>query len=316
MPRQIHWRELTGGIIAAAVIAVITILTLVFARIGGLHGKKVTLYAVSDEAAGVLPGTEVWLAGQQQGVVTEISFRPPSTDTTERLLIRMDFLEKGLPQVRRDSYAQLRPSGSIIGAKIVYISAGSVTSPPLREGDTVHTRAKPQIIDLKGDVGKIEPAISDLASSVGELNAKLSSPAGTIGSVRTYGFPQMPEVGERMSRMAAKASQGSGTIGLATRTNLMSRASRTMAAADSIRSLMSSNKGSLGRFRRDTALVTKANGVLAELDSLRAFAANPLGSIGGAKSDSALTRQLDRRRVLLAELIRDIKAHPLRYINF
>jgi hypothetical protein len=316
MPYQLHWRELTGGIIAAAVIAVITILTLVFARIGGLHGRKVTLYAVTDEAAGVLPGTEVWLAGQQQGVVREISFRPPSTDTTERLLIKMDFLEKGLPQVRRDSYAQLRPSGAIIGAKIVYISPGSVTSPALREGDTVHTRAKPQIIDLTGDVGKIEPALEELVSSVGELNAKLSSPAGTIGSVRTYGIPQMPEVGERMSRMAAKASRGSGTIGLATRNNLTSRASRAMAAADSIRTLVSSNKGSLGRFRRDTTLVTKANGVLAELDSLRAFASNPLGSIGGAKSDSSLTRELARRRVLLASLIRDIKAHPLRYINF
>ncbi|HET6761439.1 MAG TPA: MlaD family protein [Gemmatimonadaceae bacterium] len=316
MPQQLHWRELTGGIIAAAAIVVMTILTLIFARIGGLHGKKVTLYAVTDEAAGVLPGTEVWLAGQQQGVVKEISFRPPSTDTTERLLIRMDFLEKGLPQVRRDSYAQLRPSGSIIGPKIVYISAGSVTSPPLREGDTVHTRPKPQIVDLTEDVGRIEPAISELVASVDELNAKLSNPAGTIGSARAYGMPQMPEVGARMSRIAAKASRGSGTIGLATRTDLMSRASRAMAAADSIRTLVSSNKGSLGRFRRDTALVTKANGVLAELDSLRAFASNPIGSIAGAKSDSTLTRQLARRRVLLASLIRDIKANPLRYINF
>lgn len=316
MPHHLHWRELTGGIIAAAVIAVITILTLVFARIGGLHGKKVTLYAVTDEAAGVLPGTEVWLAGQQQGLVREISFRPPSTDTTERLLIKMDFLEKGLPQVRRDSYAQLRPSGSIIGAKIVYISAGSVTSPPLRAGDTVHTRPKPQIIDLTGDVGKIEPAITELVGTVGELNAKLSSPAGTIGSARTYGFPRMPEVGDRMSRIAAKASQGSGTIALATRRNLMSRASRTMAAADSIRTLMSSNKGSLGRFRRDTTLISKANGVMAELDSLRAFAANPMGGIAGASTDSSLTRELARTRVLLASLIKDLKANPLRYIAF
>lgn len=316
MPHQLHWRELTGGIIAAGVIVLLTIATLVFARVGGLHGKKVTLYAVTDEAAGILPGTEVWLAGQQQGVVKDISFRPPSTDTTERLLIKMDFLEKGLPQVRRDSYAQIRPSGSFIGAQIVYISAGSVASPALHEGDTVHTRVKPRIVDLTGDVGKIEPAISALMSSVEELNAKLESPAGTIGSVRAYGMPQMPEAVARMSRIAAKADRGSGTIGLGTRTNLMSRASRTMAAADSIRTLMSSNKGSLGRFRRDTTLIAKANGVLAQLDSLSALVSNPLGTIAGAQSDSTLTRELGRRRVLLASLIRDIKAHPLRYINF
>lgn len=316
MPHQLHWRELTGGIIAAAVIVLLTIATLLFARVGGLHGKKVTLYAVTDEAAGVLPGTEVWLAGQQQGVVKDISFRPPWTDTTERLLIKMEFLEKGMPQVRRDSYAQIRPSGSFIGAQIVYISAGSVGSPALHEGDTVHTRPKPQVIDLTGDVGKIEPAFSALASSVGELNAKLESPAGTIGSVRAYGMPQMPEAVARMSRIAAKADHGSGTIGLGTRTNLMSRASRTMAAADSIRTLMSSNRGSLGRFRRDTTLVAKASGVLAQLDSLSALVSNPLGTIAGAQSDSSLTRELGRRRVLLASLIRDIKNNPLRYINF
>lgn len=316
MPHQLHWRELTGGIIAAAAIVALTIVTLLFARVGGLHGKKVTLYAVTDEATGVLSGTEVWLAGQKQGVVTGVSFRPASTDTTERVLIRMDFLEKGLPQVRRDSYAQLRPSGSIIGAKIVYISAGSSTSPPLREGDTVHTRAKPQIIDLTGDVGKIEPAVSALASSVGELNKKLASPSGTIGSARTYGMPDLAEVNARMSRIAAKADRGTGTIGLGTRTNLMTRASRTMAAADSIRTLMSSNRGSLGRFRRDTTLVTKASGVLAQLDSLSALASNPIGTIAGAQSDSALNRELGRTRVLLASLIRDIKANPLRYINF
>lgn len=316
MPHQHYWRELTGGIIAAAAIVVLTIVTLLFARIGGLHGEKVTLYAVTDEATGVLPGTEVWLAGQKQGVVKEVSFRPPTTDTTERVLIRMDFLEKGLPQVRRDSYARIRPAGSLIGAPVVYISAGSATSPPLHEGDTVRARVKLRVVDLTGDVGKIEPAFSSLASSVGELNAKLANPAGTIGSARMYGIPELPEVNARMSRIAAKADRGSGTIGLATRTNLMTRASRTMAAADSIRNLMSSNRGSLGRFRRDSTLVTKATGVLAQLDSLRAFASNPIGNIAGAKSDSSLTRELDRTRVLLASLIRDIKSNPLRYINF
>lgn len=316
MPRQLHWRELTAGIIAAAAIAVLTIVTLVFARVGGLHGKKVTLYVVTDEATGILSGTEVWLAGKKAGLVKEVSFRPPSTDKTERLVIRTEFLEDALPSVRRDSYAQIRPAGSLIGKPIVYIAAGSATSPPLHDGDTVHTRRKARIANLAADVGTIEPEVSALASGVAELNAKLKSPVGTIGNARTRGIPRMSEVSARMSRIAAKASQGNGTIGLATRTNLMARASHAMAAADSIRLLMSSNKGSLGRFRRDTTLVTKAKGVLAELDTLRALASNPVGSIAAAHSDSSLTRELNRTHALLASLIRDIKSHPLRYINF
>jgi hypothetical protein len=89
-----------------------------------------------------------------------------------------------------------------------------------------------------------------------------------------------------------------------------------MAAADSIRTLMASNRGSLGRFRRDTTLVPNATHVLAEVDTLRALLADPVGSIAAAHSDSTLTLQLARTHTLLALLIKDAKSHPLRYITF
>lgn len=316
MPRQLHWTELTGGIIAAAAIVGLTIAILIFARVGGLHGKKVTLYVVTDEAKGVLAGTEVWLAGNKQGLVKDVSFRPPSTDQMERLIIKTEFLRDALPNVRRDSYAQIRPAGSLIGSTIVYIEVGSLASPQLHDGDTVHTRAKGRISALASDVSLIGPELSALSSNIGELNAKLKNPTGTIGSARTRGIPRMPEISARMSRLAAKATEGSGTIALASRNDLMGRASRAMAAADSIRTLMSSNKGSLGRFRRDTTLVTKAKGVLAEVDNLRAFAANPVGAIAAAHSDSVLTRELNQTHALLDSLIKNMKSRPLRYIKF
>jgi MlaD protein len=313
MPRQLHWRELVPGIIAAAAIVTVVIVTLVFARVGQVHGRKVTLYVVAEDAAGILPGTEVWLSGQKQGKVTDVSFRPPSTDTLERVLITTEFLEKALPHVRRDSYAQLKPGGSFIGTLVVSISAGSATSPGLSDGDTVHVRKKGRLASLTSDVGTIGPAFSGLVTEVNALNAKLESPVGTIGNARVHGMPRMPEVAARMSRIATRAS-GNGTIGLAMRSNLTGRSSRAMAAADSIRTLISSNKTSLGRFRRDSTLLTKAGHVLAELDTLRALTS---GSIGGAAAaDSVLAKELSRTRGLLAALMKDIKAHPLRYIRF
>lgn len=313
MPRQLHWKELIPGIIAAAAIVTVVIVTLIFARVGQVHGKKVTLYVVAEDASGILPGTEVWLSGQKQGKVTDVSFRPPSTDTLERVLITTEFLEKALPHVRRDSYAQLKPGGSFIGTLVVSISAGSSTSPPLHDGDTVHVRKKGRLASLTSDVGTIGPAFSGLVTEVNALNAKLASPVGTIGNARVHGMPRMPEVSARMSRIATRAS-GNGTIGMAMRSNLTGRSSRAMAAADSIRTLISSNKTSLGRFRRDSTLLTKAGHLLAELDTLRALTS---GSIGGAAAaDSVLARELSRTRGLLAALMKDIKSHPLRYIRF
>ena len=309
MPRQLHWSELTGGIIAAAVIAGLIVVIFLFARVGALHGKKVTLYVLADDAAGVLSGTEVWLGGKKEGLVKDVSFRPPSLDTLERVVVTTELLKEGLPNVRRDSYAQIRPGGSMIGAVVVYISPGTAASPPLHDGDTVHTRRKSAIADVTKDVGKIGPAVSALASQVNDLNTKITH-------LRARGLPHMPDVSARMSRITAKATRGNGTIGLATRTNLRGRASHAMAAADSIRTLLSSNKGSIGRFRRDSALVTKAKGVMAEVDTLRALLSDPLGSIAAAHSDSALARQLARTHSLLDSLIRDTRTHRARYINF
>ena len=316
MPRQLHWKELTGGIIAAAVIAAVTIAVLLFARVGGLHGKKVTLYVVTAEAPGVLAGTEVWLAGEKEGVVKDISFRPATVPELERILIRTELLKEALPNVRRDSYARIKSGGSLIGAPVVYISSGSTASPPLRDGDTVHARPPAKIADLSEDVGALGPAFAKLGSETRQLSASITRPVGTIGNYRAEGLPDLPDVTAGMSSLSARATTGRGTIARAMSGDLDARASRAMAAADSIKTLLASNKGNIGRFRRDTTLVTNANHVLAEVDTLRARLSNPVGAIAAAHPDSALARQLDRTHVLLASLIRDVKSNPSRYIRF
>ena len=315
MPRQIHWSELTGGLIATVLIAAVVVAIFLFARVGALHGKKVTLYVLTDDATGVLSGTDVWLGGKKEGLVTAVGFRPPSADTLERVIITTEVLEEALPHVRRDSYASVRPGGSMIGAIIVYISPGTASSPQLHDGDTVHVQHHSRIAGLTKDAGKIGPAFSQLAAVVKGLANATSKPMGTVGNARALGFSRLPDVSAHMSRLSAKMS-GNGTLGLAARNDLSARASHAMAAADSIRALMSSNKGSIGRFRRDSTLATKARTVLAEVDTLRALLSNPMGTIAAAHSDSVLVRQLARTQSLLDSLILDASKHKGRYINF
>jgi hypothetical protein len=317
MPRQLHWRELIGGMIAAAAIAALTIAVLLFARVGGLHGKKVTLYVVTREAPGVLAGTDVWLAGKKEGEVKDISFRPATVPGLERMLIRTEFLKEALPSVRRDSYARIKSGGgSLIGAPVVYISSGTLASPALHDGDTVHARPPAVPPDLAEDVGALGPAFAKLGAETRRLSANITRPVGTIGSYRAEGLPDLADVSAGMSSLSARATRGNGTITRAMRGDLQVRASRAMAAADSIRTLIASNKGNIGRFRRDTTLVTNANHVLAEVDTLRLLLSDPVGAIAVAHPDSALTQQLDRTHVLLASLITDIKTNPMRYIRF
>jgi MlaD protein len=316
MPRQLHWRELRVGVIAAGVIAVIVISVLLFARVGALHGKKVTLYVVTAEAPGLLAGTEVWLAGQKEGIVTDVSFRPASVPESERILITTQFLAEALSSVRRDSYAQIKPGGSMIGTLVVAISPGSMSARPLHDGDTVYTRPSVAVSNLTEDISSIMPVVSELGAATKELAERLGNPRGTVGSYRASGFPDLSDVSAGMSSLSARATRGRGTIARSASGNLRARASHAMAAADSIRALLASNKGSLGRFRRDTTLATTAAHVMAEVDTLRAMLSNPVGAIAAAHPDSALTHQLEQTHILLAALIKDAKSNPLRYITF
>jgi ABC-type transporter Mla subunit MlaD len=315
MARRLHWRELTGGIVAAAVIAALTIVVLLYARVGGLHGKKVKLYVVTGEAPGVLAGTEVWIAGQKQGVVKRVSFRPATAPELERILIETEILAEVLPVVRRNSYARIRSGAALIGAPVVYIRTGSINFPALHEGDTVRARPTVRPPDLAEDITALGPAFAELGKATSELNANISRPNSTVGAYRADGFPDLADVSAGMSSLSARATGGRGTIARAMRGNLHARASHVMASADSIRTLMASNKSSMGRFRRDTTLVTNASHMLAEVDTLRSLLANPVGAIAAAHPDSALTVQLARTHVLLASLIKDVKEHPARYIT-
>lgn len=309
MPRHLHWTDLRGGMISAVAVVALVLATLFFARVGALHGRKVTLYVLADDATGVLAGTEVWLAGKHSGSVTGVSFRL-SADTVDRLLIKTEFLAKDLPHVRRDSWAQIQAGGKLLGTPVIYVAPGSLSSPALRHGDTIRSRPKPRVLEVAGKMKGIMPEFRGLMTEVTELNAKLSRPTGTIGAFRAQGMPAMGDAGARMSRLSDKMTAGRGTIGLAMRGNLVERASRVMAAADSMMAFMSSDKGSIGRFRRDTTLMTTAKGIMSELDSLRAR------SKGFGGTDSTLSRELARRRVLMDSLTKDIKENPLRYINF
>lgn len=313
MPHHLHWRELKGGIVAVAVLSAIVLSVLAFARVGGLHGKKVTLYVVTDEAPGVLAGTEVWLSGEKDGLVKEITFRPPGTDTLERLLIKTEFLKRALPHVRRDSYAQIRAGGTLIGTPIIFISAGTSASPGLKDGDTLRTLPLAGIGAIAEGAAKLIPRVGKLVTTAKEITRKTSEPVGTLGSIRANGLPDLPDVTAGISSLNERA-RGNGAIASALRGDLQVRASHVIASADSVRRLVASNRGSIGRFRKDSTLATKAAHVLAQLDTLRALVTSPLGTIAAVHSDSVLARKLTEERELMAALMRDIKSNPTRYI--
>ena len=317
MPRPLHWKDLRTGAIALGVVIASALVILVFARVGGVRGKKVTLYVRAASATGVLHGTEVRLAGKRVGLVEEVRFLPPSPDTTANLLIETSVLKKVLPLLRRDTYAQIHPSGTIIGAPVVELSAGSTLLPGIDEGDTISSRPEVAAEGIAQRVGAIGQEFAGVSREWRAIRADIRTARGTFGAVRERGPADIGAFRRRTAVVMARFTSGRGTVGLAMRDNeLRQRTASVLATIDSIGDLLSSRTGNVGRFRRDRSLPAEMDRTRAEFNSVRNALTEARGSAGRYREDRALSLELDALSREFDVLIADVKKNPLRYLAF
>ncbi len=316
MPRDAKWKDLKVGIIAATALIALVVSILVFARVGAIRGDKRRLSVLTGEATGVLKGTEVWVSGQKVGLVTTIDYMSTGSPVADRIVINAEIRAKEFPLIRRDSKVEIRPGGNLIGSPVVMISSGTASAAPVQDGDTLNAVEGVMIEGMMTSVRKVGSEVTALGSDLGKAMTQLKSPSGTTGAMLQNGIPSLTATSNQFSQLMAKMNSGRGTVGLATRNRLFARAAAVMSSVDSLRTMLATGDGNVGRFRRDSTLMPQVSELMARVDSLRALASNPAGTMGRARGDSTLTLELARTRRELDALMKDIKKHPLRYIAF
>jgi ABC-type transporter Mla subunit MlaD len=302
------------------VLAAISIATLKYARVGALHGDRIRLYARTGEARGILKGSEVWLLGQKVGLVTDVRFQAPSvSDTSSRLLLAMEVQTQYTDAIRRDAVAQIRPGGSLIGAVVVYLSPGSTTAPAVRDGDTIQTR--PQA-DVEGATARFGAAAKELPAILGNmraLRAELQATQGTAGALlneETSARGQLRAAAPQLARLRNRVGAARGSVSRLMDGALGAQASVVLSRVDSVRTLLASPDGSLGRFSRDSTLAPQMAHIQAELAQVRASLAESRGTAGRVLHDSAAFSALGDVQHEMSLLVADMKKHPLRYNPF
>lgn len=315
MAEVTRWRELTIGLVGLGVIVVIILGVLKFAQVGGIRGKKVTLYVAADETGGLLEGSDVYLSGKKVGKIASITFRPPSTDTTERLLIETEVLERAMPLIRRDSPVHIGPLGTFLGTPVLGISAGSSTAPQVQPGDTLFAAAFRQSEGVMAQLAAVGRDFGSLKEEVSAVMDEMKTARGTFGAMSIEGPRDVAKVGADFSRFNARLTRGGGTVSLIMNDpKFGARFGAVRADMDSIRLLVSSDRGTVGRFRRDKDLGAAVQGVRDEVAALQQALAESRGTAGRAKNDDAVQEELAALRRQLDALIADFKKNPFRYI--
>ncbi|HZK77513.1 MAG TPA: MlaD family protein, partial [Gemmatimonadaceae bacterium] len=277
MARTYRWNELKVGLISGAVIIGLAVGILIFARVGALHGDRSQLFVLTDHAPGVLPGTEVWLAGEKIGLVKKILFRPVSNDTSRRVIIEAEILSKFMPQIRKNSSADIGPGGNLIGSPVVFVSTGTSDFPAAQSGDTIVKKSGGVMKDVGANVTQLVGRLTILADSGSKALALLNSEAGAAGAFTRRGLPRIASVGGTMSSLLRQASTGNGSAGLIARGDLGARFHAIVASKDSITQMMTTGNGNIGRFHRDSTLAPTIAHMRSEVDSLSAMLGNQNG---------------------------------------
>jgi len=319
MARSLTWHQLTGGVLAFVAIVVLALAILLFARVGQLHGKTFRVYAMTDDARGVIRGTEVWLDGQKVGLVKSVDFRPVDAPEKDRLLLTLDVTDGALGRLRSDSRTQIRSGGSLIASPVVYVTSGTPRGRPLRDGDTLSAQSQTDFENTAAQFAAAGEQFPAIISNVKLLSRQLQSAQSTLGALGIEGGGvTLQKTGANASRLLTKMSTSRGTIGriMTGSSPLMARTRHAMAEADSIRALLASGQTTFGRFRRDSSLLQRIADVRQQLSTLRTLAASPDGTLGRMRQDSAVQNAIAEAFRQMDLLFADVKKHPFRYLVF
>ena len=319
MPRPVGWRQLAPGLAIVVVVTAAVVAVFKYARVGALRGDTVRFYALTDNLAGLAQGAEVMLGGHRVGRVRAIGFRSAESDSSLRIVITAEILDEYQRYVRRDSYAAIRPAGSLVGAPALMISPGTTAAAALRDRDTLSTRAQADLEAVTSRAAVASREFPAIIANVKLLAAQLSGANSTIGAVITSdaGATQLSRLARRSARLASQLSTGDGTVGRAVRGgDAAARARRAAANLDTLRTLLGTESPALGRFRRDSTLLRTVEDLRNEVSIVRALLDEPRGTAGRALHDAAIQREMRGAEGELAALVADIKARPLRYVTF
>lgn len=314
--RPNRWRHLAPGLAIAASLTLVAVAIVVFMRPGVMRGRAFRLFVTVSDATGVMKGTQVWLGGQPVGQVTRIGFLPAAADTTNRVVLEVKVLERHRRAVRSDSRVQLRAGGSFIGSPVVHISVGTPGARGVGDGDTIRSMPRTDIEALASRAASGARELPLLMNNVKLVAEQLRSTRGTLGAMKD-GVPGMEMARGRAGAIAGSVKEGRGSLGLmlSGRERLMGRASVAMARADSIRALLASGRGNVGRFRRDSTLLRHVAEIRDELSILGHLMSSPDGTMGRMRQDRAVQQGIAEAQREMTALFADLKEHPFRYIR-
>ncbi len=313
--QESSWSALRAGLFVFIALLILGVAIMAVGQRGGVFSADYTLTARFNRIQGLKPAAPVWLAGVDVGTVGEIHFVEadgvPMVDVT--LNIQRQFQER----IKNDSVASIGSKG-LVGDKLVEISLGSPSAPPLQAGDMIRSTQPADLNALMEEGTSMVRDLGDVVRSLKNVTRSIDEGEGSLGKFvndRSM-YENLETVSRELAVFANKLNEGKGSLAR------FANDDRLYEEATALLRDVRTGSGTLAKLVNDPALyeriestTTKADAAMARLDNLMKGVENGEGSAGKILTDEELHANVNTTIAELQALIADIKANPRKYIN-
>ena len=268
--------------------------------------KKTYYYCVMDNATNIQQNTAVMLAGYKIGQVQStklISTCPPRICATIMLSEKVD-----IPNDSR--FISMSPG--LLSSQVLSLEMG-VSRTFYHNGDTLPFSVKAGMLDgideMKGQISNVLASVDTIGMELKDILHKEGGGEdlkGILANVEDATAHLNTILGQnetKVSHLVTSLERFGKTLDEASPqlTNILDnfdKISDTVAKADI------------------AAVITNANKTIKEVEMLVAKVNRGEGTVGNLVSDDAIAKKVDDTVNSLNELLKDLKAHPKRYVHF
>lgn len=308
--QQVKWSQLRVGV--TVLVATVTLFVLIFFMSGTVSpfSHKVRLRSYFENAAGLVKGAPVRLAGVDIGNVDGIHIITAPDRKLTPVEVIMKVSADRASSVRKDSRATLATAG-VLGATFVDIDSSHAVGPQVKDNDELSTTENPDIqAVLKASQGTIDK-LNVILTRVDDIVASIQNGKGSVGRIIND-----PELYNRANAMVAQLQKltnevaaGKGSIGkLVYSDELYDKFNDTVTKMNKIVDDVNSGKGNLGKLLKDEQIANNLNQTVAKLNALMSDIDAGRGTIGKLAKDQEYAQKIDRITTNLDKLTARLEA--------
>ena len=302
-------RAWIGGAVILLVVAVAAVVFMLDAIVARLR-PTYHVVAVLAEAPRLTRGSRVWVSGRDVGQVRTIRFLPIGNDTVPAIAAVLELPTSVREHVRRDSRIRVT-SERMIGEPVLDIIPGTLASPRLAAGDTLHQERGPDAGAVMARAAAVGAALDTALGALRALRPPLERRLEAYGRVQAQLARAQQEyrmLAEDVRRSPALALLGEG--GVQTSLERSRVTLRQLLEALGQAGERAEESGALANAQAAAASAARLQRSLAQLET----AMRAGGTMDRLLRDSALVRALAAARAELDSLVADAKRRPLRYV--